>query len=317
MRLFQKHIFSSLLLSLLLAASTQAGQKNAAFKGYSRGFSYDTLALQVHLDRLNISCNCVDGVWGQKTATALMTWQKLNGQAATGVPTMAILDQLGGTSNVLTSYTVTEEDWKAIAPVPATWEGKAKVATLAYETIQEMLAERGHTSFKAVERLNPELRWPNPPAGSLVTLPACSVGKPLREAASLRIALKRREVTVFNYSGELVALFPCSIAANHSQRPSGEIHVKNIAKNPNYLYDPQLFKPGTRETTKLSIPPGPNNPVGLAWIGLSLPGYGLHGTPTPERIGEAASHGCFRLSNWNALKLIQMIEIGTPVVVEE
>jgi len=317
LRFSYKIFISFFFVSLLLANTALAEPKNAAFKGYAHGFSYDTLALQVHLDRANLSCNCVDGVWGAKTAAALMTWQKLNNMAATGVPTAAILDQLGGVSNVLTSYTVTEEDWKSIAPVPATWEGKAKVPALAYETIQELLAEKGHSSFKAIERLNPDLLWPNPPPGSLVTLPACSVGKLLREAASLRISLKRREVTAFNYSGRLVALFPCSIALNRSQHPSGEIHVKNIAKNPIYLYDPQLFKPGSRETTKLSIPPGPNNPVGLAWIGLSLPGYGLHGTPAPERIGEAASHGCFRLANWNALKLIQIIEIGTPVVVEE
>ena len=124
-------------------------------------------------------------------------------------------------------------------------------------------------------------------------------------------------ITVFDHSGVMIALFPCSIAKNRSQRPSGEISVRNIAVNPNYLYDPQLFYPGSAETAKLTIPPGPNNPVGVAWIGLSLKGYGIHGTPMPERIGEAASHGCFRLSNWNARKLRQLIEIGTPVVVEE
>ncbi len=301
----------------LLTASFLSGQESAAFAGYMRGFSYDTLALQVHLDRANLSCNCVDGVWGSKTATALMTWQLLNGLAPTGVPTGAILEQLGGVSNVLTSYRVTEADLKAIAPIPLTWEEKARLTALGYETIQEMMAERGHTSLRAVERLNPDLVWPNPPAGSEVVLPACEVGTLGRDAASVRISLSRREVTVFDYSGKLIALFPCSIALNRSQRPSGEISVRNIAKHPNYLYDPQLFFPGGPETAKLSIPPGPNNPVGMAWIGLSLPGYGMHGTPVPERIGEAASHGCFRLANWNALKLIQLIDIGTPVVVEE
>lgn len=305
------------LLSACVVFSVFAQESDDAFAGYEDGFCYDTLALQVQLDRLNISCNCVDGVWGSKTATALMTWQLLNGMEATGIPTGAILDQLGGHSNVLARYTVSDADLAGIAPIPATWAGKAQRPAMGFESVQEMLAEKGHTSMRCVERLNPDLTWPNPPAGSLVVLPACEVGKLPRNAASVRIALGRREVTVFDHHGKLIALFPCSIAKSRSQRPSGEIFVKNTAENPNYLYDPQLFNPGGAETAKLTIPPGPNNPVGMAWIGLSLKGYGMHGTPSPERIGEAASHGCFRLSNWNACKLIQMIEIGTPVVVEE
>ena len=316
MNFLNKIVLTAVVITLVFASGLSLAQDDSAFAGYEDGFCYDTLALQVHLDRTNISCNCVDGVWGGKTATALMTWQLLNGMETTGVPTAAILDQLGGISNVLSSYTVTEEDLKSIAPIPLTWEGKAKMQTLGYETIQEMVAERGHTSIRAVERLNSELVWPNPSAGSVIVIPACSVGKLQREAASIRIALGRREITVFNHEGRLIALFPCSIARSRSQRPAGEIYVKNTAENPNYLYDPQLFHPGSSETAKLSIPPGPNNPVGMAWIGLSLKGYGMHGTPVPERIGEAASHGCFRLSNWNARKLIQLIEIGTPVIVE-
>ena len=301
----------------LFCCCAVAQSENGVFAGYDEGFCYDTLALQVQLDRLNISCNCVDGVWGSKTATALMTWQLLNGIESTGIPTGAILDQMGGGSNVLSRYTVIDADFSKIVSIPSTWEGKAQLAEMGFESIQEMMAERGHTSMRAVERLNPDLTWPNPPAGSIVVLPACDVGKLQREAAAVRIALGRREVTVFDHNGKLIALFPCSIARNHSHRPSGEIYVKNTAIDPNYLYDPQLFKPGCAETAKLSIPPGPNNPVGMAWIGLSLKGYGMHGTPSPERIGEAASHGCFRLSNWNARKLIQLIEIGTPVVLED
>ncbi|MFO7936056.1 MAG: L,D-transpeptidase [Kiritimatiellia bacterium] len=294
-----------------------SAQENEAFKDYESGFSYDTLALQVQLDRLNISCNCVDGVWGPRTETALMTWQLLKGLETNGIPTGFILERLGGSSNVLTQCTVTEADQAEIVAIPPTWEGKSRLKKMGFESIQEMMAERGHTSMRAVERLNPDLSWPDPPVGSVVVLPACEVGKLRRVAASVRISLGRREITVFDYKGKLIALFPCSIARNRSQRISGEIHVKNTAVNPNYLYDPQLFNSGGPETAKLSIPPGPNNPVGMAWIGLSLKGYGMHGTPSPERIGEAASHGCFRLSNWNARKLIQLIEIGTPVMVED
>ena len=314
-RLFIRKMF--LVFTSLFCLCAVAQNEDDAFAGYDEGFCYDTLALQVQLDRLNISCNCVDGVWGSKTATALMTWQLINGVEATGVPTGAILDQMGGSSNVLSRYNLRAADHAAIISIPSTGEGKSQLTEMGFESIQEMMAERGHTSVRAIERLNPDLIWPNPPAGSIVVLPACDVGKIQRAAASVRIALRRREVTVFDHYGKLIALFPCSIARSRSQRPNGEIHVKNTAINPNYLYDPQLFKPGCLESAKLSIPPGPNNPVGMAWIGLTLKGYGMHGTPSPERIGEAASHGCFRLSNWNARKLIQLIEIGTPVVVED
>ena len=125
------------------------------------------------------------------------------------------------------------------------------------------------------------------------------------------------EITVFNSEGQLIALFPCSIAREKSKRPDGELVVKAVAPRPNYTYDPQLFEPGGAKRTKLVIPSGPNNPVGLAWIGLSLQGYGMHGTPIPEHIGRAESKGCFRLANWNAVKLMNMVEIGTPVVIEE
>jgi len=304
-------------LCFIVMSTMSSNAQSEAFAGYRDGFCMDTLALQVQLDRRNLSCNCVDGVWGAKTAAALMTWQLLNDMDPDGTPTEAILERLGGTTNVLTSYVVTEMDLSLIAPIPESWSGKASMLKLGYESIQEMLAEKGHTSLRTLERLNPDIEWPNPPAGSQIVLPACEVGRHLSVAASLRIALARREITVFDYNGRLVALFPCSIARSRSQRPIGEITVTTIADNPNYLYDPQLFNPGTTETAKLTIPPGPNNPVGAAWIGLSLKGYGIHGTPSPERIGEAASHGCFRLANWNAKKLVQLIEIGTPVVVEE
>jgi lipoprotein-anchoring transpeptidase ErfK/SrfK len=125
------------------------------------------------------------------------------------------------------------------------------------------------------------------------------------------------EVTVFNTDGKLVALFPCSIAREQAKRPVGDVTVKTIVLNPDYTYDPQLFFPGGANTSKLIIKPGPNNPVGTAWISLSLQGYGIHGTPHPENIGRAESKGCFRLANWNATKLARMVSIGTPIEIEE
>jgi hypothetical protein len=305
-----------LALALAVSCAHAQGHEGRRFVGYRAGFNRDTLALQTLLDRQNLSCNCVDGMWGARTEIALVTWQTLNGLEPTGVPDATVLASLGGDTNVLMRYTVTTNDVASLGPFPADWHERAKLPALRYETLQELLAEKGHTSQRAIARLNPGVSWPNPPAGTEVAVPDCSCPKPPK-AGSVRIALARMEITVFDPAGQLVALFPCSIARDKSRRPAGELSVKNIAPNPTYLYDPQLFFPGGKETSKLVIPPGPNNPVGLAWIGLSLQGYGMHGTPIPEHIGRAESKGCFRLANWNAVKFMQMVEIGTPVMVEE
>ena len=311
----QKPAFLTGLLAVAVSLAAQ-DDPSSRFAGYRSGYHFDTLALQVLLDRQHLSCNCVDGVWGARTEIALVTWQTLNGREPTGIPDASVLEALGGDTNVLTRYTVTTNDWAAIGPVPLAWEERAKLRSMAYESVQEMLAEKGHTSLRAIERLNPGAAWPNPPAGTEVVLPDCTCAKPER-ASSIRIALSRTEITAFNSDGKLIALFPCTIAREKSRRPDGELLVKTIAPNPNYTYDPQLFEPGSAKKAKLVIPAGPNNPVGSAWIGLSLPGYGMHGTPTPEKIGGAESHGCFRLANWNAMKLIAMVYPGLPVVVED
>jgi hypothetical protein len=308
-----KHPF---LLAFALAAAAAGAQESRRFAGYRSGFSRDTLALQVLLDRQNLSCNCVDGMWGLRTEVALVTWQTLHGLPPTGMPDASVLQALGGETNILTRYTVTTNDLAQLGPFPDDWYERAKLPALKYVTLQEMLAEKGHTSQRALERLNPGLAWPNPPAGTEVVLPDCPAAKPPK-AGSVRISLSRMEITAFDRAGALVALFPCSIAKDKARRPAGELSVKNVAPNPTYLFDPQLFFPGSGKKSKLVIPAGPNNPVGLAWVGLSLQGYGMHGTPIPENIGRAESKGCFRLANWNAVKFLHMVEVGTPVVVEE
>ena len=307
----------AVLVSLIAGAGVvRAQEAPERFAGYRSGFHRDILELQVLLDRKHLSCNCVDGIWGARTEIALQTWQLLNGLPVTGIPDAAVHEALGGGPPVLTRYTVTEEDTAALGPFPDDWDERSKLPALRYVTLQEMLAEKGHLSQRALQRLNPDAAWPNPPAGTEIVLPDCSHEK-LQRAGSIRITLGRTEIAVYNTDGDLIALFPCSIARDKSHRPDGVLTVRTVAPNPNYTYDPQLFAPGGENTVKLIIPPGPNNPVGLAWIGLSLQGYGIHGTPIPENIGRAESKGCFRLANWNAVKLLQMVEAGTPILVEE
>ena len=138
------------------------------------------------------------------------------------------------------------------------------------------------------------------------------------KAAFILISLAQRHLEAFDANTNLLAHFPCSIAAKFEKRPVGELHVTAIAPNPDYTFNPEVF-PESEEArqlkTKLIIPPGPNNPVGTAWISLDRPGYGMHGTPNPEQVGRTESHGCFRLANWNAEYLIKLVWVGMPVTV--
>jgi lipoprotein-anchoring transpeptidase ErfK/SrfK len=139
-------------------------------------------------------------------------------------------------------------------------------------------------------------------------------------AAFIKIHLASKTLTAFDSDTNVIVHFPCSIAKRVEKRPVGELHVAVVVPNPDYTFNPANF-PESAEAQKLGrilmLPPGPNNPVGKAWIGLDKPGYGIHGTPKPEEVGRTESHGCFRLANWNAEYLLRLVTVGTPVYVVE
>ena len=287
------------------------------------------LALQICLDRRGFSCNTIDGQLGRKTKVALATYCAVNGFTGSKAPVpgaeeTAWQTYFPGETNLLTSVTVTAADHAALVKIPKEPAEKAKLAAMGYQTIEEMFAERGHCSVALLRKLNPGLVWPNPPAGTRVTLPQWSIYAnrpapkrfPWGKADVLRVSLSRLEITAFNEQGRMIGLFPCSIAAQKNKLPPpGEIQVKTIADKPNYTFTEERAGKDGR-IGRYIYPPGPNNPVGASWIGLTLPTYGIHGTPFPEQIGRAESHGCFRLANWNAEKLRSMCEVGTSVVIE-
>ena len=281
------------------------------------------IAIQTLLDRRNFSCNCADGRIGFRTRAALRAWQEARGLPPTSQPDAATLADLGDMDHVFTNYTVTAEDHTQLTQNPTTWLGRSQVQRLGYTTILEAVAERGHATQQAIRDLNPQVTaWPDPPAGTVLAIPDVNPpanGKP-PHAARIRISIGGKLVRVYDGADKQIAQFPCSIARDPKKREPCEISVAAIAPNPNYVFDPALFSEDPESASipgKLLIPPGPRNPVGVAWVGLSKTGYGMHGTPKPEDIGKTESHGCFRLANWNALKLLRMVEIGTPVSVEE
>jgi lipoprotein-anchoring transpeptidase ErfK/SrfK len=139
------------------------------------------------------------------------------------------------------------------------------------------------------------------------------------KAAFVQIRLSERVLQAYDFATNLLVHFPCSIAQRVEKRPVGELHVSVLIPDPNYTFDPAVFpeSPEAQEIgRKLILQPGPNNPVGTVWIGLDRPGYGIHGTPLPEKVGRTESHGCFRLANWNAEYLLKLMSVGTPVIIQ-
>jgi lipoprotein-anchoring transpeptidase ErfK/SrfK len=144
-------------------------------------------------------------------------------------------------------------------------------------------------------------------------IPRVGDARKLPAASRIDIEFDRRLILVRDGSGKVAALFHCSIAQDASKRPSGPCSVVGVTHDPEYLFDPAYWPEVTNVTRRLRIPPGPRSPVGVCWIGLSIDGYGIHGTPRPEQIGKTGSHGCFRLTNWDVARLSQVVGAGTDV----
>jgi lipoprotein-anchoring transpeptidase ErfK/SrfK len=276
------------------------------------------LTAQIALAAQGISCGSLDGVGGAQTAAALRAFQMQRGLEQTGWLDRETQRELTTSRAPLTSYVVTTGDLARLAPVPTTWLAKSQAAALDYENLLELVAEQSHAHPNLLRRLNPSVNWETVTAGTELVLPQAPFPT-ARRANLVRVSLGQRWIRAFDGRGNLLAHFPCSIGRIAEKRPVGELHVAVAVKNPNYTFDPAVFPEsaeGRELGRKLVIPPGPNNPVGVAWIGLDRPGYGIHGTPGPEQVGRTESHGCFRLANWNAEYLRQMVNVGTPVWIE-
>lgn len=276
------------------------------------------LEAQIALAGLGISSGSIDGVGGAQTAAALKAFQMQQGLEQTGWLDRATRRALLLKRAPLASYRVVADDLLRLAPVPETWVAKSQVPGLEHETLLERLAERFQSHPNLLRRLNPAVDWGRPTEGLELTLPALPTVS-ARRAALVRISLPGRFLRVFDTGGQLIAHFPCSIARRVEKRPVGDLQVVVTVPNPDYTWDPEVFPESPESRTvgrKLRIPPGPNNPVGVAWIGLNRSGYGIHGTPKPEDVGRTESHGCFRLANWNAELFRRMAWPGLTVRVE-
>ncbi|MBE7538183.1 MAG: murein L,D-transpeptidase [Opitutaceae bacterium] len=277
------------------------------------------LEAQVALARAGFSSGPIDGVPGPQTQGALRAYQEREGIPVTGALDAVTRTHLTLDSPALTQVTVTDADLASLQPLSPTWLGKSQQSRLSFATILELVAERARASHRLVRSLNPEIDWEHVSAGTVVTVPSVpsvAVEGPIGE---IHIHLGLRTLTARDHGGRVVIHFPVSIGREVAKRPVGELHVTVVIPNPDYTFDPAVFvesEEGRELGRRLILPPGPNNPVGVAWIGLNRPGYGIHGTPTPEQVGRTESHGCFRLANWDAETLLRLAWVGLPVLVE-
>jgi lipoprotein-anchoring transpeptidase ErfK/SrfK len=278
------------------------------------------LSAQAALARHAISPGSLDGVMGPQTRAALRAFQLREGLPATGALDDSTLARLQTNSALFTNQVVTDDELARLRPLGSTWLEKSQQERLDYETILELVAERALSNPKLIRALNPGVDWSALTAGTSLKVPAVAPPEPDGKAALVRISISARTLQAFDAETNLLAHFPCSIAARLEKRPVGEtLSIIAVAPNPNYTFDPEVF-PESAEARqlgrKLILQPGPNNPVGTVWIGLDKPGYGIHGTPRPEDVGRTESHGCFRLANWNAEQLSKLVTVGTPVVID-
>ena len=276
------------------------------------------LTAQLALVARGISPGSIDGVGGAQSSEALRAFQMDHRLETTGRLDLETIAQLTLNGPVYGEFLVTPQHVARLQPLPSTWLGKSEVPALEFESLAELVGEATQCHPGYLRRLNPDVDWDHPRPGLRLKVLNARFPTP-RRAAVIRISLAGKWLRAFDEMGRLLAHFPCSIAARVEKRPVGSLAIAVAVKDPNYTFDPEIFpeSPEARSIgRKLVIPPGPNNPVGVAWIGLDRPGYGIHGTPAPEQVGRTESHGCFRLANWNAEYLRQMCWVGLRVQVE-
>jgi lipoprotein-anchoring transpeptidase ErfK/SrfK len=278
------------------------------------------LGFQVLLDRQGFSPGQIDGKSGANFRKALTAFQESKKLTSSGQPDCDTWKALGADSATITDYTVTEADVKGPfeKQIPAKLVEQAKLESLGYRSASELIAERFHMSPALLAQLNPGVAMA---AGKTIKVPAVEPfdpnRKPVADAANAGIAIQvSRDESALRATrpdGTLVFFAPVSSGSVHDPLPPGDWKVTGVGWHPVFHYNPDLFWDAKATDEKATIKSGPNNPVGVVWISLNLEHYGLHGTPEPGNIGRTESHGCVRMTNWDAAHVAALVKPGTPV----
>ncbi|MBI4584756.1 MAG: murein L,D-transpeptidase [Planctomycetes bacterium] len=279
-----------------------------------------TLAWQIALESWGFSPGLLDGKLGRKTRLALCAAQTAFGLPASGNFDSETARILGvDPEGALARHPVADSDLRDVDDCPNDWYERSRRKRLAYRSLPDLLAERFHTSQAFLSELNPRRPLRDLAAGDRLIVPASRAFKQRREVrlSRVEIDLERKLILLLRQPRPeeqyLVGMLHCSIAANPEKAPPGTCQVVRVVVNPSYTFDPAKWPEVKNVKEKLLIPPGPRCPVGVRWIQLDRDGVGLHGSPEPENIGKTGSHGCFRLTNWDAVWLSLWLREGTPV----
>ena len=268
-----------------------------------------TIKMQALLDWNHASPGAIDGGWGMNSKKALINFQTMKGLPATGKMDQKTWDALNknipANKPVLVTYTITEDDVKTnFATTPAGAEARSKMKGLYYQDIKEMLGERFHMDVRYLDKLNKNKQYK---AGETITV--LNTRDPLKQRIN-RVVANKADKTLYAYNGDkLVATYPTTVGSDATPSPQGTFKIINKVKMP--WYKATVGKGSDKQVYML--PPGPNSPVGVVWMGLSKPSYGIHGSPEPEGISRQASAGCVRLTNWDVLEVYANIENGATV----
>lgn len=301
-------------------ALTMQGVNGARFQeeiDAYRGMRPRVVKVQVLLDRASISPGAIDGKYGGNTAKALRVYQSLNGLRATGTIDRSTWRALARDSQpVLARYVITPADVKGpfVEKIPTELRDQARLKRLAYTSAAELLAEKFHMSEELLKTLNRGVDLNQ--AGASIVVAQVAGRKPSGEVKTLVIDRKTQGVKAYDAKGRVIAYYPATVGSDEFPSPKGQVKVTAIAERPTFTLTTRLdyAKKKLKKGERLTIAPGPNNPVGIVWIDLNKEGYGIHGTPEPTRISKTASHGCVRLTNWDVRELAGLVGKGTPVV---
>lgn len=274
------------------------------------------LRAQILLARAHFSSGEIDGRYGANLRGAISDFQGSRGLPASGVvdaPTWKALN--ADTAPALVRAPIAPEDVAGpFQPIPEDMMEKAKLPALSYSSPLEAIAEKYHASPALLQALNTGVAFDQ--AGVEILVPDVAVPAP-EKAASVVVSKSKSAVYALDGASKILARYPATTGSEHDPLPIGRWKILGIARNPVFHYNPDLFWDAKGTDAKATIPPGPNNPVGVVWIDLSREHYGIHGTPEPSTIGKTHSHGCIRLTNWDATELSKMVAVGTPAILEE
>jgi lipoprotein-anchoring transpeptidase ErfK/SrfK len=274
------------------------------------------LRAQILLDRARFSPGEIDGRQGDDLGVALRAYQEEHHLKVSGMVDAETLRLLNRDTRPLTRrYAITEQDVKGpFTPIPADVQQQAQMKYLGYESPAEELGEKFHCSPKLLAEMNPGKSLDK--AGESIEVPNV-VGHPAARAMRVVVSKSKRTVTAYGIHDRVLAVYPATIGGSHDPLPIGDWKIISVDQNPWFYYDPVHFWNASPDEAAAKLPPGPNNPAGTVWMGLSKPHYGIHGTPDPGHIRHGESAGCIRLTNWDAEDLAHMVRRGTEAILAE